>query len=110
MLVPGNNVVSQKNFLQEIWMLTPPDTWPCPIWDLHMLRPFSPELVMFPVFEFRTSFGTSIFQFANILAFQKTCLSKVRVIFLCHIFEHSGLGRLPYGQSKDSGWLVEKGG
>ena len=27
--------------------LTPPDTWSCPIWDLHlMLRPFFPELVM----------------------------------------------------------------
>ena len=40
--------------------LTPPDTWSCP-----MLRPFSPELVMFSDFEFRTSLGTSILPYSK---------------------------------------------
>ena len=44
-------------------MLTPPETCPCPISDLHFFLifwPFSHELFMFPDFEFRASFGTSI--------------------------------------------------
>ena len=40
---------------------TPPDTRSFPILGLHMLRPVSSELVIFPEFEFRTSLGTSIF-------------------------------------------------
>ena len=43
--------------------LTPLDTWSCPILGLAfdlMLRPFSPELVMFSDFGFRASLGTSI--------------------------------------------------
>ena len=38
--------------------LTPPDTWSCPTLGLAcvlMLRPISPDLVLFPDFEFRTS-------------------------------------------------------
>ena len=35
--------------------LTPPDTWSCPIWDLHLF--YGP-------FEFRTSLGTSILLWA----------------------------------------------
>ena len=42
--------------------LTPPDTWSCPTFGLAsvlMLRPISPELVLFRTFELRTSLGTS---------------------------------------------------
>ena len=42
--------------------LTPPDTWSCPTLGLAsvlMLRPISPELVLF--LDFRTSLGTSVF-------------------------------------------------
>ena len=43
--------------------LTPPDTWSCPNFGLAivlMLGSISPELVLFPDFEFRTSLGTSV--------------------------------------------------
>ena len=43
--------------------LSPLDTWSCPTLGLAsvlMLRPISPELVLFPDFEFRTSLGSSV--------------------------------------------------
>ena len=43
--------------------LTPPDTWSCPTFGLAsvlMLRPISPELVLFLDLGFRTSLGTSV--------------------------------------------------
>ena len=42
---------------------SPPETWSCPTLGLAsvlMLRPISPELVLFPDFEFRASLGTSV--------------------------------------------------
>ena len=56
--------------------LTPPDTWSCPTLGLAcvlMSRPISPNLSCFRTFEFRTSRGTSVLLWLNLLVTIATC-------------------------------------
>ena len=64
--------------------LTPRDTWSCPTFGFAcvlMLRPISPELVLFRTFEFRTSLVTSIL-------LCKQCVREQNLVWIslwCHL-------------------------
>ena len=59
--------------------LTPPDTWPRPIWDLHMF--YSLRLIFFPNCALRTSLGTfSIYAYSKGLRVCKELHDKLSSI------------------------------
>ena len=61
--------------------LTPPETWSCPTLGLSsvlILRPTTPELVLFPDFEFRTSLGISVFRLNGIRFLLVSSVNQVR--------------------------------
>ena len=62
-ITPGFNRTFSTGAACQQRTLTPPDTWSCPTLGLAsvlMLRPITPEFVLFRTFELRTSFSTSV--------------------------------------------------
>ena len=81
--------------------LTPPDTWSCPnlgLASVLMFRSISPELVLFPDFEFWTSLGTSVFW----LYVQK--LTNKSFPVLDHFFQYHSIRINTRDASKSCHW------